>query len=49
MAKTSKQFKVKGDMLSVAYSSLKEVLPVITRYNKRTKYNNIILGKNACK
>jgi len=39
------KFKIHGDMLNVAYSSLQDVLPLVTRYNKKTKYNSIILGK----
>lgn len=39
------KFKIQGDMLTLAYSSLKDVLPLVTRYNKKTKYNSIILGK----
>lgn len=44
--KLSTGIKVRGDMISVAFSSLKEVLPSITRYNKvKTNTNDVILGK----
>ena len=44
--KLSTGIKVRGDMISVAFSSLKDVLPSITRYNKiKTENNDIILGK----
>ena len=44
--KLSTGIKVRGDMINVAFSSLKQVLPFITRYNKvKTANNDIILGK----
>ncbi len=49
MDKKAYKFKIQGDMISVAYGSLKDVLPLVTRFKKKTKYNSIILGKNACK
>lgn len=42
---TATKFKIKADILSVAYGSLKDILPLVTRYKKRTKNNSIILGK----
>jgi hypothetical protein len=38
-------FKLKGDMLNLAYCTLKDVLPAITRYKLKTENNSIILGK----
>jgi len=44
--KLSTGIKVRGDMINVAFSALKEVLPSITRYNKvKTNTNDVILGK----
>lgn len=39
------KFKIQGDMINLAYSSLKDVLPAVTRFTKKTKHNSIILGK----
>jgi len=38
-------YKLKGEMISLAYASLKDVLPAITRYKVKTNSNDIILGK----
>jgi hypothetical protein len=44
--KLSTGIKLRGDMIAVAFASLKEVLPSIARYNKvKTDNNDIILGK----
>ena len=42
-------FKLKGDMLAVAYGAFKDVLPAITRYKTKTSNNEVILGKWAGK
>lgn len=38
-------YKLRGDMILVAFSALKDVLPAITRYKLKTKNNEIVLGK----
>ena len=43
--KTSDKFKMYGDMLNVSFASFKDVLSLVTKYNVKTKNNNIILGK----
>ena len=44
--KLSIGIKVRGDMIAVAFSALKEVLPTIAKYDKvKTENNDVILGK----
>ena len=38
-------YKLKGDMLNLAFATLKDILPAITRYKTKTENNSIILGK----
>ena len=39
------KYKLKGDMLKIAFATLKDVLPAITRYKIKTENNEVILGK----
>tara|TARA_Y100000114_G_C11731976_1_gene314110 strand:- start:196 stop:357 length:162 start_codon:yes stop_codon:yes gene_type:complete len=41
----AKSYKLKGDMLNLAFATLKDILPAITRYKTKTENNSIILGK----
>jgi len=39
------QLKLNGDMINVSFSAFKDALPLITRFKKKTDFNEIILGK----
>lgn len=38
-------FKVIGDIMNVSFATLKDALPLITKYKDKTNFNEIILGK----
>ncbi len=39
------EFKIIGNIVSIGFSALKDVLPLITKYKDKTSTNEIILGK----
>lgn len=38
-------FKIIGDVINVSFATLKDALPLITKYKEKTDFNEIILGK----